>query len=299
MRRPLLIGTALALALSSTAVAATKAPATPVTIANLAPTVSTNFSNGDQVSELLTSPTAIYLVGTAETASSQLLTAAPMGGSDGFIIALGTTGAHSWDLRLGTAGDDVATAGYVDSAGNIWVVGSSAIASGGALPASGLHRLSVWEVSSTGSLLNTFTKDLADVDIPTSITLKGSNYIIQGLSSRAGTPTFTVSLTPLGKIGTIKNSSTKPVAPSQIFSATSAAYGWLSYVSPKPIGGVSGMSTHQSTTVLIKNGLKDRALKGIYSVQGTPLSLVYQSGIGVVELTSASGSYQLTVLHTK
>ena len=59
------------------------------------------------------------------------------------------------------------------------------------------------------------------------------------------------------------------------------------------------MPLHQSTTVLIKSSLKDRSLKGIYSVQGAPISLAYQSGIGVVELTSLSGSYLLTVIHTK
>lgn len=299
MKRALLLGMTLALVLSSTAVAATKAPVAPLTINNLAPTVTTNFSGGDQVSSLLTSSSSIYLLGTAETGTSQFLTAAPLGGSDGYIIALNPNGTHNWDLRLGTPGDDVASAGYVDIAGNIWVVGASAIASGNTSPASGLNRLTVWEISSTGSLLNTITKDLADVDIPTSITLKGANFIIQGISSRAAAPTFTVSVTPLGKIGTVKNSSTKPVAPSQIFNATSAAYGWLSYVSPKPIGGVLGMPLHQSTTVLIKNALKDRSLKGIYSVQGTPLSLVYQSGIGVVELTSMLGSYLVTVIHTK
>ena len=299
MKKALLLGSALALVLSSTAVAATKAPVAPITISNLNPSVSTNFSGGDQVSTLLTNTTAIYLVGTAETTSSPLLTSASLGGSDGFIVALNSNGTHSWDLRLGTAGDDVATAGYVDAAGDIWVVGASAISSNGATPPPGLNRLTVWEVSSTGTLLNSFTKDLAEVDIPTSIILKGSNYIIQGLSSRTGAPTFTVSLTPLGKLGTLKNSSIKPVAASQIFSATSAAYGWLSYVSPKPIGGVLGMPLHKSTTVLIKNSLKDRSLKGIYSVQGSPLSLVYQSGIGVIELTSAAGSYLVTVVHTK
>ena len=299
MKKALLLGTALALVLSTTAAAATKVPVTPLTINNLAPTVTTNFSGGDQVSALLTASSSIYLAGTAETTTSPLLTSTTLGGSDGYIIALNPNGTHNWDLRLGTSGDDIASAGYVDAVGNIWVAGSSAIAGTSGAPAPGLNRLTVWEISPAGLLLNTFTKDLADVDIPGSISLKGANYIIQGLSSRTGAPTFTVSLTPLGKIGTVKNSSSKPIAASQIFSATSAAYGWLSYVSPKPIGGVLGMPLHQSTTVLIKNALKDHSLKGIYSVQGTPLSLVYQSGIGVVELTSSSGSYLLTVVHTK
>ena len=298
MKRALLLATAILFAFASNAVAATKTTVAPLTINNLVPTVTTNFSGGDQVSALLTSPSAIYLVGTAETNTSQLLTFAPLGGSDGYIIALNSNGSHSWDLRLGTSGDDIASTGYVDITGNIWVAGASAVATSAA-PAAGLNRLTVWEISPAGLLLNTFTKDLTDVDIPTSITLKGANFIVQGVSSRVGAPTFTLSMTPLGKLGSVKNSPTKPIVSSQIFSATSAAYGWLSYVSPKPIGGVLGMPLHQSTTVLIKSSLKDRSLKGIYSVQGAPISLTYQSGIGVVELTSLSGSYLLTVIHTK
>ena len=197
MKKALLLGTALALVLSTTAVAATKVPVAPLTINNLAPTVTTNFSGGDQVSALLTASSAIYLVGTAETTTSPLLTSTTLGGSDGYIIALNPNGTHNWDLRLGTSGDDIASAGYVDAVGNIWVAGSSAIAGTSGAPAPGLNRLTVWEISPAGLLLNTFTKDLADVDIPGSISLKGANYIIQGLSSRTGAPTFTVSLTPL------------------------------------------------------------------------------------------------------
>ena len=297
MKRALLLATAILFAFTSNVVAATKTSVAPLTINNLSPTVTTNFSGGD-VSTLLTAPSAIYLVGTAETNTSQLLTSAPLGGSDGYVIALNSNGTHNWDLRLGTSGDDIASTGYVDTTGNIWVAGASAVATSAA-PAAGLNRLTVWEISSAGLLLNTFTKDLTDVDIATSITLKGTNFVIQGVSSRVGAPTFTLSMTPLGKLGSVKNSPTKSIASSQIFSASSAAYGWLSYVSPKPIGGVLGMPLHQSTTVLIKSSLKDRSLKGIYSVQGAPISLTYQSGIGVVELTSLSGSYLLTVIHTK
>ena len=299
MKRAIFLGLALILVSVPPTIAATKAPVAPITIINLAPTLSTNFSGGDEVSALIGAPTGIFLIGTLETATSQLVLTPQLGGSDGFISELAPSGARLWDLRLGTAGDDVATAGYVDALGNIWIAGASAISTGGGVPAPGLKRLTVWEVSATGALLNTFTKDLPDVDIASSITLKGANFIIQGSSSKAGNPSFAVSLTPLGKLGTIKNSVIKPASATQIFSATSFAYGWLSYVTPKAISGVLGMSSRQSTTVLIKSGVKDKALKSIYSVQGAPLSLLYQSGVGVIELTQSAGSYLVTIIHTK
>jgi hypothetical protein len=297
--RKIVPGIALALLAISPVSAAIKAPVLPVVLTTLNPTISTNFSGGDQVSQLLTSPVGFFLLGTVESTTSPLVATAPLGGSDGFITALNPQGAKLWDLRLGTAGDDVATAGYVDSLGDIWVTGSSAVPITGSTSAPALNRLTIWEVNSTGILLNTFSKDLANVDIPTSIAFKGANYIIQGLSSVISQPTFTVSLTPLGKIGTVKNSSIAPVKPAKFSSAKSSAYGWLSFVTRTAIKGVIGIPLHQVTPVLTKRSLKDKSLKGIYSVQGVPLSLQYQVGLGVVLLSQGAGNYFVTLIHTK
>ena len=271
----------------------------PISITTLAPTVSTNFSGGDEVSQLLTSPSAIFLLGTIETTSSPLVTSITLGGSDGFIAALNPGGGRIWDLRLGTSGDDVATAGCTDSAGNIWITGSSAIATTGASGATELNRLTIWEVSPTGLLLNTFTKDLAEVDVPTSIILRGDNFIITGISSKIGFPTFAASLTPLGKIGNLKALASAPAPTPQIFTATSAAYLWQSFLAKRVIKGVKGISLHPSTNLLLKLSLKDKSVKGAYSLTGAPVAMQYQSGLGVVVLSQGTGSYFLTILHTK
>ena len=292
MKRQLSLAFAIALIGIAPASAATKLP---VVMTPLAPTLSTNFSGGDQIAGLLTSGSNIFLIGTVETTTSPLLTASPLGGSDGFITALTSQGAHTWDLRLGGAGDDVATAGYVDAIGNIWITGASTLAAT-ATP-SGLNRLTIWEVSPTGLLLNTSTRDFTDVNIPTSITLKGSNFIIQGISSKSGFPTFALSLTPLGKIGSATARTTLPPPTAQSFSATSSAYGWLSYVATKAVKGASGIRS--GTNVLLKSSLKDKSIKAAYSVQGAPIAMQFQSGIGVALLTQGSGTYFLTILHTK
>ena len=273
-----------------------------VSLTSLAPTVSTNFSGGDEVSQLLTSPSAIFLLGTIETTSSPLVTSTTLGGSDGFIVALNPGGGRIWDLRIGTSGDDVATAGCTDSSGNIWIAGSSAIAASAASAAGGataLNRLTIWEVSPTGVLLNTFTKDLTEVDVPTSIMVKGANFIIQGISDKVGFPTFAASLTPLGKIGTLKALSRAPAPAPQIFTVTSSAYLWQGFVAKRAIKGVKGISLHPSTDLLLKLSLKDKSVKGAYSLTGTPIAMQYQSGLGVIVLSQGDGSYFLTILHTK
>ncbi len=299
MKRALLLGVVLAFSALSPVAATTKVLVLPVPLTTLAPTINTNFSSGDEVSGLLTLPSAIYLIGTIETTSSPLVTSTPLGGSDGFITSLSTQGRRSWDLRIGTSGDDVATAGCVDALGNLWVTGASTIPASVAATSPALNRLTVWEVSATGALLNTFTKDLTDIDIPTSIVLKGTGFIVRGVSNKAGFPTFALTVNSLGAIGPVKNTVAKPLVTPPTLNASSAAYAWQTLISASPIKGVIGAPPHQSINYLLKNSLKDKVLKGAYSIVGAPLALQYQSGIGVVLLSQGSGSYFLTILHTK
>ena len=288
---------AIALLAVTPAQAATKVPAPLVALRTVAPTLVTNFSGGDEVSQLLTASTGIFLIGTLDNATSPLVSSPPLGGSDGFITSLDSRGTKLWELRLGSSGDDVATAGYLDPLGNIWITGSSAVSATGSTPA--LNRLTIWEVSAAGLLENTFTKDLTDIDIPTSISLKGPNFIIEGVSNKAGFPTFALSLTQSGVIGSIKSRASAPVLAPKIFSATSAAYLWQSFVTTKAIKGVVGLPLHQSTNLLLKLAIKGKTLKGAYSIQGVPIALQYQPGVGVVVLSQGAGTYFLTVLHTK
>ena len=297
MRRSFLLATVFALIVATPSFAALKVPTPQLKVIPLSPTVSTNLSAGDEVQQMITAAGNIFLIGTLETTSSSLITSQPLGDSDGFIVALGPTGAHLWDVRLGTAGDDVATAGCVDASGNIWIVGSSAVST--ATPAPGLNQLTLWEISSAGVLENTYSKSLSDVDIPTSIVQTGINFVVAGNSNKSGFPTFTLTVTPLGKITDPKNIVTPIASAPGLLIATSAAYIWQNFVTNKPIAGVTGIPSHQSTTVLIDSSLKTRALKSVFSIQGKPLALQYQVGIGVVALTQATGTYFLTIIHTK
>ena len=297
MKRALIVG--FVLLVVAPAQAASKAPVPPIGLTAVLPTLTTNFTGGDEVAQLLTASSGEFLIGTLETTSSTLVTSAPLGGSDGFIVSLDSHGAKLWELRLGSSGDDVATAGYLDALGNIWITGSAAISVSGTGAAPELNRLTIWEVSAAGLLENTFTKDLTDIDIPTSISLQGSNFIIQGLSNKVGFPTFSVSLTPAGVIGSIKSRVSAPVTSLKILSTTSAAYLWQSFVTTKAIKGVIGFPAHTSTNLLLKLSIKGNTLKGAYSIQGAPIALQYQSGVGVIVLSQGAGSYFLTVLHTK
>ena len=152
----------------------------PIAITNLAPTLTINFTGGDQISAMAQGAGAIYLAGTVESANSPLLTSQSLGSSDGFLVALSPNGSHVWDLRLGSSGDDVATSIYVDLIGNIWVAGASAVSASN--PAPGLNRLTVSEVNSAGQLINTYIRDVPEADVPISIAAKGANFLLQGIN---------------------------------------------------------------------------------------------------------------------
>ncbi len=292
MKKSTLIFGVLTLLLS-TPVAEAKAP---IAIASLVPTLSINFTGGDQVSAMAQGAGAIYLAGTLESATTSLVTSQPLGASDGFLVALSPSGSHLWDLRIGGNGDDVATAIYIDLIGNIWVAGASAVSANS--PAPGLNRLTVWEISSTGTLINTYFRDLPEVDVPLSIVAKGANFLIQGITSKSGQASFAATLNPAAKIGPLNYSSTKLASAPLLKSATSVLYTWQSYVTTGAIKGVTGIPLHKKTTVLARFGIKDKALKVINSVTGSPVALQYQSGTGIVLLTQGSG-YFLTIIHTK
>ena len=92
--------------------AATKTVPKQIKVVAARPNLVTNLSAaaGDQISAILTTSTAVAYVGTMESSTVAPYTAQQIGGTDGFIAVIDATGAPIWDLRLGTAQDDIATA---------------------------------------------------------------------------------------------------------------------------------------------------------------------------------------------
>ena len=88
MKRTSYLGCLIALLFAQFFITPVLAATKPLVLTPLLPTLSTNFSGGDEVQYLLTSPTEMLLIGTLDTTSSPLITATPLGGSDGFITAV-------------------------------------------------------------------------------------------------------------------------------------------------------------------------------------------------------------------
>ena len=299
----------------SNANAATKSiPVTP-----LATSFALSLSGGDQLSEVLTNSSGTFLIGTIETSTSTLVTSPAIGGSsDGFISSFSYTGQQLWSLRLGTPLDDVATAGYIDSLGNIWVAGATAIPTPQIAPTplapntvnpsqiqvapvtpptSGLKRLVVWEISQSGSLLNTYTTDSTDVLLPSAITLNLKKITVSGVSNSSSANSFESTISPTG-LSQIKLSKQKTLPSKAVTIIKSSIYSWQSFATTKPIPGISGFKPKGLTSVLIKSSLKG-GISELYTFSGKLVSLKYQPGFGLVLANSDQGTYNLLFYNTK
>ena len=299
----------------SNANAATKS----ILVTPLATSFALSLSGGDQLSDVLTNSSGTFLIGTIETSTSTLVTSPAIGGSsDGFISSFSYTGQQLWSLRLGTPLDDVATAGYIDSLGNIWVAGATAIptpqvaptplapntvnpsqiqVAPATPPTSGLKRLVVWEISQSGSLLNTYTADSTDVLLPSAITLNLKKITVSGVSNSSSANSFESTISPTG-LSQIKLSKQKTL-PSKAFTIIkSSIYSWQSFATTKPIPGISGFKPKGLTSVLIKSSLKG-GISELYTFSGKLVSLKYQPGFGLVLANSDQGTYNLLFYNTK
>lgn len=117
--------------------------------------------------------------------------------SKAYARALNSTGTELWKLQLDQSPASIATAAVVDSVGDIWIAGATPLAATSAgtqppainpdnalIPANtfigDLKALTVWKVSSTGTLTATYTSPTSNVILPTALALDDSGLAIAG-----------------------------------------------------------------------------------------------------------------------
>ena len=158
------------------------------------------YIKSDEISDTALTPNNIILTGTTESPNSSWING-PLGGlSDAFIASYSPSGSQIWNLRLGSITNEIATSLLVDVDGSIWIVGAGtsiitptpAATVGNVLNPdnvaiealqsrnSPLNRIKLWQVSSSGSLLNAFEYISEDIINPKKILSTGNNLIIIG-----------------------------------------------------------------------------------------------------------------------
>ncbi len=277
-----------------------------VKMVNPVPLVEKTFfqgAGGQWFSTLLTAH-SLYLVGTSEPSSAP---------TQGEVIAISPIdGSKQWDLPLPTTTDAIATAATLDSAGNIWVAGSTAPAPMSATPTPtptptnalnpsgvsvdpvppvrpGLTQITLWEVGSTGSLLNTYSYDAGFVVEPLTVSFAKNLFTIGGRD-------FHVTASLTGKFSKFVQASF--VQPKSTSTATfkDGLYIWKSFISKAPIAGVTGWKPKVPTPVILKVGGRTGTIYSAYKISDPIMKIDYLSKLGVVVTTESANGYAVLLL---
>jgi hypothetical protein len=257
-------------------------PATAAVMKSSKSIIELPYLKADEISDISLTPVSIVLTGTTESASSNWISG-PLGGlSDGFVANYSSLGAPLWNLRLGSAANEIATSTAIDIDGSIWVVGAgTAITTPTPLAAQGkalnpdnvvldpvqpvntpLNRIKLWQVNSTGNLLNTFEFTSENIIHPKKILIASTNLIIIGDSyEKSAVKGFYISVTKTGVFSPIIKYGIKST---QINSALSNSDGSITAVgsSGDLLSKVKPLSKVDAVTLKISaNGVLQQAAR--------------------------------------
>jgi len=253
-------------------------PATAAVMKSAKSIIELPYLKADEISDISLTPVSIVLTGTTESASSTWVSGSLGGLSDGFVASFSSLGAPLWNLRLGSAANEIAISTAIDVDGSIWVAGAStAITAPTPLAAQGkalnpdnvvldplqptntaLNRIKLWQVSSTGNLLNTFEFVSENIIHPKKILIAGSNLIIIGDSYEKSavkgfyiTSTKTGSFSPIIKYG-IKSTQINSAISNSDGSITAIGSSGDLLLKTKPLSKVDAVTLKISATGLIQ-----------------------------------------------
>ena len=257
-------------------------PATAAVMKSTKPIIELPYLKVDEVSDISLTPVSVVLTGTTESASSTWISGSLGGLSDGFVVSYSSLGAPLWNLRLGSAANEIATSTAIDIDGSIWVAGAGtaittptpSTTQGKALNPDNvvldplqpsntpLNRIKLWQVSSTGNLLNTFEVVSENIIHPKKLLISGPNLIIVGdIYEKSAVKGFYITATKTGVFSPIIKYGIKST---QINSALSGSDGSIIAVGSsgdlllktKPISKIDAVTLKISATGLLQQAAR-------------------------------------------
>ena len=257
-------------------------PATAAVMKSTKPIIELPYLKVDEVSDISLTPVSIVLTGTTESVSSTWISGSLGGLSDGFVVSYSSLGAPLWNLRLGSAANEIATSTAIDIDGSIWVAGAGtaittptpSTTQGKALNPDNvvldplqpsntpLNRIKLWQVSSTGNLLNTFEVVSENIIHPKKLLISGPNLIIVGdIYEKSAVKGFYITATKTGVFSPIIKYGIKST---QINSALSGSDGSIIAVGSsgdlllktKPISKIDAVTLKISATGLLQQAAR-------------------------------------------
>lgn len=272
--------------------------------------------SGDQISDLALNSNLLAVVGTVETGLADFVTSPTLGGSDGFISTFDRSKKLIWNLRLGSASDDIATAITRDREGFFWVVGATSRPTDTATvaidasainldlisvekpisPKNTLNRLVLWKIGSNGEIAQTFFSDVNGLIAPTAITLSGASLKVVGnITEQERTEQFSISASLAGVFSEIiigKILTPKPPAIERIKAGPNRI---TSFISKTTIVDIPIWRAKKPTPVIVKYTNKGKALAA-NSLPGKVKKVLWQSGIGAAVLVEVNSDNQVHLL---
>lgn len=257
-------------------------PATAAVMKSTKPIIELPYLKADEVSDISLTPVSVVLTGTTESASSTWISGSLGGLSDGFVVSYSSLGAPLWNLRLGSSANEIATTTAIDIDGSIWVAGAGtaittptpSTTQGKALNPDNvvldplqpsntpLNRIKLWQVSSTGNLLNTFEVVSENIIHPKKLLISGPNLIIVGdIYEKSAVKGFYITATKTGVFSPIIKYGIKST---QINSALSSSDGSIIAVGSsgdlllktKPISKIDAVTLKISATGLLQQAAR-------------------------------------------
>ena len=257
-------------------------PATAAVMKSIKPIIELPYLKADEISDISLTPVSVVLTGTTESTSSAWIGGSLGGLSDGFVVSYSSLGAPLWNLRLGSAANEIATSTAIDIDGSIWVAGAGtaittptpSTTQGKALNPDNvvldplqpsntpLNRIKLWQVSSTGNLLNTFEVVSENIIHPKKLLISGPNLIIVGdIYEKSAVKGFYITATKTGVFAPIIKYGIKST---QINSALSSSDGSIIAVGSsgdlllktKPISKIDAVTLKISATGLLQQAAR-------------------------------------------
>ena len=257
-------------------------PATAAVMKSTKPIIELPYLKADEVSDISLTPVSVVLTGTTESASSTWISGSLGGLSDGFVVSYSSLGAPLWNLRLGSAANEIATSTAIDIDGSIWVAGAGtaittptpSTTQGKALNPDNvvldplqpsntpLNRIKLWQVSSNGNLMNTLEVVSENIIHPKKLLISGPNLIIVGdIYEKSAVKGFYITATKTGVFSPIIKYGIKST---QINSALSGSDGSIIAVGSsgdlllktKPISKIDAVTLKISATGLLQQAAR-------------------------------------------
>ena len=267
----------------------------------------TTIGTPDEVSGAVVSGKSIIVFGTKA--------------SKAYARAIDVTGKELWNLSLDQSAASIATAAAVDSAGDIWIAGATPLALGLVIPTptatpinpdsavippstnvGNLQVVTIWKVSSTGTVLFTNTLPTSFVLFPTAISVDKNGASVVGIVANGkGNAGFLANIDSAGafsKLLQIGASSTTADAVVRHPDGTITVAGSSSetLVGKKVAGVTDGILVKVSKTLKITSVVRSSVAKGkrIWNSASTSLLLageVVAAGKTESAVTKFSSSY--------